>query len=365
MKIECSKEQLAQALNKIDRIAGKNNLLPILTCVLFDATADKLLLRATNLEIALEIALPAKLHEKGIVAVPAHAITSYIATLDKEKNITIEVRSGNIYISSSLNNTTIKAQSHEDFPTIPSIEEPISFSIKSSIFSEGIKSVAYSAGQSSMKPELSSVYIYSHNNQLVFVATDSFRLAEKKISFKTSNNDWNTLIPVKNIQDIVRILDDIDSDVEIMITKHQIVMRTASLYLTSRVVEGSFPDYQQIIPKDSKTEVTVLKQDVLKAFKVATIFSDKFNKLNVKAIPSDKKVYIKTSNSDIGETITELPATLTGEEIDINFNYKYISECIQSIGSASIIFQFGSVGKLVIRGVGDNSFMYLVMPMNR
>ncbi len=117
--------------------------------------------------------------------------------------------------------------------------------------------------------------------------------------------------------------------------------------------------------KDSKSEATLLKQDLLKAFKVATIFSDKFNKLNIKLLPSEKKFYIKTSNSDVGETITEIDATLTGQDIDINFNYKYISECMQSFGSTSVIFQFNGMSKLVVRGVGDSSFMYLVMPMNR
>jgi DNA polymerase-3 subunit beta len=364
MKIECSKEQLSQALNKLDKISGKNISIPVLSCILFDATADKLLLRSTNLEIALEIAIKAKIIEKGMVAIPSHAVASYIASLDKEKDITLEVKAGNIYISSSLNNTIIKSQPHENFPSIPNIENPISFSIKSSILNEGIKAVSYSAGQSSIKPELSSVYIYTYDNHMYFVCTDSFRLAEKKISFK-AKEDWNTLIPIKNINDITRILEDINSDIEVMITKHQIVIRTDNIYLTSRVIEGSFPDYKQIIPKENKTEVTILKQDLLKAFKLATIFSDKFNKLNIKTDENNKKVFIKTSNSDIGETVTEIPATIKGDTVEINFNHKYIHDCIQSIQSASLSFGFNNTGKLLIKGVSDSSFIYLVMPMNR
>lgn len=364
MKIECQKEILSQALNKLDKIAGKNISIPVLSCILFDASLDRLLLRSTNLEIALEVTLPAKVIERGVVAIPSRAITSYIGSLDKEKNVTLEVKAGNVYISSSLNNTIIKAQPNEDFPSIPSIENPINFSIKPSVLSDGIKAVSYSSGQSSIKPELSSIYIYTYSDEIVFVATDSFRLAEKRVKFK-NKDEWSTLIPVKNIADIVKILDDLTSDMEVMITKHQIVIKTDGIYLTSRVIEGSFPDYRQIIPKDNKTDVVFLKQDLLKAFKLATIFSDKFNKLNIKTDSDNKKMFIKTSNNDIGETVTEIPATVKGDMVDINFNYKYISDCIQSIESTSLSFNFSINGKLLVRGVGDNSFLYLVMPMNR
>lgn len=364
MKIECSREQLASALSRVEKIATKNVAMQILSCVLIDATADKLLIRATNLEIALEIAIPASILTKGIVAVPAHAIAAYTASLDKDKMVTLELVQGNIKISSSSNETLIKAQPHDDFPTIPALQDVISFSIKPSVFVEGIKSVSFAAGQSSIKPELSSVYIYTGDNELIFVATDSFRLAEKRIKIKTTEQ-WNALIPVKNIADIVRILEDINGEVEIMVNKYQIVIRTPHLYLTSRVVEGSFPDYRQIIPKESKTEVTVLKKDLLHAFKIATIFSDKFNKLSVKVIPKDTIFSIKTSNSDVGETITTLDASITGDEIDINFNAKYIIDCMQSITTNSVVFQFNGVNKLVLKGSGDTSYLYLVMPMNR
>ncbi len=364
MKIECTRESLVDVLSKAEKIAGKNLTMPILSCILLDASTDRLLIRATNLELALQVTIPVKIANKGIVAVPAHTFSSYINTLDKDKIVTLELIEQNLKISSASNTTLIKTFNHEDFPTIPEIENPTSFTIKPSLFSDGLKSVSYSSAQTSMKPELSSVYIYTEDGNLVFVATDSFRLAEKKIKAKFSD-EWNTLIPVKNTPDIIRILDTMAEDVEVMVTKHQIVFRGKNLYLTSRVIEGSFPDYRQIIPKDSKTEVTILRQDLLKAFRVATIFSDKFNKLNMKAIPSQSRMEIKTSNQDVGETLTNIEGTVTGEEVDVNFNYRYISDCMQSIETTSIVFQFNGLGKLVIKGVGDAMFMYLVMPMNR
>lgn len=356
---------LARSLSQLERIAGRNLTLPVLSCILFDASGDVLHLRATNLELALEVSVPAKILEKGIVAVPAHAISSYMASIEQDKAVTIELKESNVLITSASNTTIIKALAHEDFPAIPAIEDGFTFSTKAKLFLEGLKAVSWSAAQSSMKPELSSIYIYTEDGQLVFVATDSFRLAEKKIKVKTGKDDLTVLIPVKNTADIMRILDTDIDDIEISISKFQIVFKAGSLYLTSRVIEGTFPDYRQIIPKESKTEVTVLKQDLLRAFKVATIFSDKFNKLNIKVDPSEKILEIKTSNSDVGETTTKIEGTTKGESIDINFNYKYIMESMQAITSSSTSFSFNTHGKLVIKGVGDPSFMYLVMPMNR
>lgn len=364
MKIECLKENLADVLNKAERIASKNLTMPILSCILLDATTDRLIIRSTNLELALQINIPAKIIEKGIVALPAHVLSAYIATIDKDKNVTLELLGQNLKISSNSNTTLIKTVQHEDFPNIPSMEDPISFTVKPSLFVDGCKAVSYASAQTSMKPELSSIYIYTDDGSVVFVATDSFRLAEKKVKIKTTD-EWSTLIPIKNIPDIVRILETINEDVEVMVSKHQIVFRNKGLYLTSRVVEGTFPDYRQIIPKGHKTEATVLKQDVLRAFKIATIFSDKFNKLSIKALPQENRMEIKTMNTDVGETLTSIEGVITGEDVDVNFNYKYISDCFQSIQATSAVFHFNGVGKLTIGGVGDASFIYLVMPMNR
>ncbi len=366
MKIECTKEKLVEAVSKAEKVTGKNLTLPVLSCILFEAQGRNLIIRATNLDLGIEITLPVKVEREGKIAVPGSIINSFISNILGGDSIFLEEVEGNLKVTSVHNTTIIKSISFEDFPTIPSPEGGKTISIDPQDFVKGIKAVWYSSAISSMKPELSSVYIYSDSNGLVFVATDSFRLAEKRVKIKADKDISNLLIPVKNIPEILRVLDSAQGTIEMVVSKNQISFTFSGVYLTSRVVDGVFPDYKQIIPKDHKTAVTVLKQDLVNAFKIATIFSDKFNKLSIKAHPDKKHFELSTRNADVGENTNLLEAVMEGEDIDIHFNYKYITDCFQSMESDSITLEFSGLTRpLVLRGVNDKSFMYLVMPINK
>lgn len=366
MKFECIKSKLSEAVSMAEKITGKNLTLPVLACIFIEAKNKNIVLRATNLDLGIEIMLPVKIEQDGVAAVPGQIFNNFLAQSAGDKGVIIENNEGNVKIVSDVGTTIIKSLNTDDFPTIPRIEGGKSFKINSREFTRGIKSVWYSSAISSMKPELSSVYIHSNEDGLVFVATDSFRLAEKKIKMKNMKDFGSVLIPVKNIPEIMRVLENSPEEVDVTITKNQISFSFAGVYLTSRVVEGVFPDYKQIIPKEHKTRVTVLKQDVVSALKIATIFSDKFNKLSIKAIPKEKVFEFSTKNSDIGENNTKIEAVILGDEISINFNYRYITDCFQSIESDSLNFDFNSLTRpLIIQGTTDNSFTYLVMPINK
>lgn len=366
MKIECLKEKLTAAISNAQRITGKNLTLPVLSCILLEATKSELIIRATNLDLGIEIRLPVKVEEEGVVAVPGSIISSFISTLQDEKSIKLETQEGNLLVSTLHNSTLIKTLPVEDFPTIPQVPEEKKFTINAKEFIRGLKAVWYSSATSSMKPELSSVYIYSNDDGVVFVATDSFRLAEKQVKLKKSSDFGQILIPFKNVPEIAKIFESIDGEIEVNLSKNQISLTYNGIYLVSRVIDGVFPDYKQIIPKEAKTEVVVLKQDLMNSLKLANIFGDKFNQVNMKALPSSKSFELKTKNSDIGESVNKLPVSLKGEEIEINFNYKYIVDCFQSIDVDSVTLNFNGLNRpMVIRGVGDPSFMYLVMPMNK
>jgi len=365
MKIECVKEKLVDAVAKAEKITGKNLTLPVLSCILFEATKRDLIIRATNLDLGIEIKLPVKVDREGKVAVPGSIINSFLSHVSG-KNITLELVEGNVLVKTDFNTTVIKSLNPEDFPTIPSIEGEKIIKIPAKEVIKGIRSVWYSSALSSMKPELSSIYIHAEHDTIVFVATDSFRLAEKRLVSKQAKEIGSILIPVKNVQEIVRVLEGCEGEVEMAITKNQISFTYNGVYLTSRVVDGVFPDYKQIIPKGHKTHMTVLKQDVVNAMKIATIFSDKFNKLSLKALPSQKRFELATKNADVGENVNNLEAVAEGEDIEINFNYKYIMDCFQSIEADSVVFEFNGLNRpLVIRGIGDKTFMYLVMPINK
>jgi DNA polymerase-3 subunit beta len=368
MRIECVQEKIKTAVGYAEKVSGKHMTLPVLSCLLLEATFKKgLIIRSTNLDLGIEILVPAKIEEEGIVAVPAQTINSFIGGLMNDENsIRLTTDQNNLKVVTTRSSGVIKTMPADDFPNVPKVEKENSFSFNAQEFVKGLKSVWYSSSVSSIKPELSSVYIFCDGDFIVFVATDSFRLAEKRIKMKKNKDFGQILLPFKNIPEIIRVLESINDDVEVNLDKNQISFSYQGIYLISRVIDGVFPDYKQIIPKTNTTEVVVLKQDLVNALKLSNIFSDKFNQINFKINPSSKKCEIKTKNSDVGENVTNLDSAITGEPIEINFNYKYIVDCFQSIDSDSVTMYFNGLNKpMVISPVSDTSFRYLVMPMNR
>lgn len=365
MKLECSIEKIKNALNTVDRVTGKNLTLPVLGSVLWVATDKTLKLRATNLNIGVEVVVPAKIEKEGVVAIRSDVLSSLFSVLSGDSTVSFEVISGNLLVKTKQNTIILKSIPSDDFPTIPIIDgEEIILPSKKLI--EGIKSVYYSASISEIKPEIGSVYIYPDNDMLVFVATDSFRLAEKKIKIKQKLSFNGILIPFKNTVEIIKILENTEDDVVIKLQKNQISFSVANIYLTSRIIDGAFPDYKQIIPKNNTTNVTLLKQDLLSSLKISNIFSDKFNQVTFNIKPSEKVFEIEARNSDVGENVTLIAGALVGENVTLNFNYKYIIDCFNSMNSDSVSLEFnGSNRPMIMRPIGDTSFMYLVMPMNR
>lgn len=367
MKIECLKESLLDGILIAEKATGKNLTLPILKCILIKSKKNILSIRATNLDLGIEIKIPAHVVEDGVIAVPGNILHSSISTIYTGSKVTLKSIKDNLVISTDNSETLINSYPYDDFPTLPIVDKKNSFQIQASTFLKGLEVVWYSSSTSTIKPELASVYIYTDDKKILFVGTDSFRLSEKKIIHKDIPEFDSILIPIKNIPEIIRVLEYLNEDsVEIALNKNQISFSTDKIYLTSRLIDGSFPDYKQIIPKKHSTEVVLLKQDLINVFKKINIFSDKFNQVKFYISVTKKKFTLYTKNSDVGETTEVIQAALTGEDLDINFNYRYINDCLQSINSDSISLSFDGIGKpVVIRGVSDPSYLYLVMPMNR
>jgi DNA polymerase-3 subunit beta len=230
----------------------------------------------------------------------------------------------------------------------------------------GIRSVIYAAAVGSIKPELSSVAITHEGEFLVFAATDSFRLAEKKIRIKKAPHFKQILLPQKNALEIVKIFDKGEEEISISIAEHQMAMRSQNVYLTSRIIEGTFPDYRQIIPKETTSKAVLLKEDLTNSLKTSLIFSDSFNQLTLRISPKTKIFEIESKNANIGESIQAVEAVVEGDDLSINVNHRYFTDCFQSINADSLSLSFSGQAKpIVVQGVSDTSFLYLVMPMNQ
>ncbi len=363
MKIEILKKDFEEAIQGAARAVGKNLTLPLLSHIYIKVEKNKLTVRATNLTIGVEYYLTIKTDQSFEVALPTQTLLQSIGALKSDK-IYITHSQGNITIETKERKLLIKGVSCDDFPTIPKVVGE-SYTLPVKQFIDGLKSVAFSSAVSDIKPEIASVYIYQNNTELVFVATDSFRLAEKKVTLKGVKNFSPLLIPTKNIADIIRILEDKGGEVDFFVSKNQIAFSNNLLYLTSRVVDGVYPDYQQIIPKESVTTVTMLKSDLVDALRVSSVFSDKFGHITLSINPGAKTCVV-TTVSDIGENSADISAALSGEPVDIHLNIRYLTEALAVLSDDSVSFSVVSATKpIILRPVGNTTFVYLIMPMNR
>lgn len=366
MKLECKKDTLIKVINIAEKISGKNLTLPVLNCILFEAKKNVLKISATNLDLGIVFEIPCKIIKEGVVAVPGSVLLSTLSHSYDGDIIIFETINDNLTVSTPLSKTTIKSYLNEDFPTLPMVDTKNIFKIKTETFLNGLRSVWYSASLSTIKPELGSVYVHFKDGKAIFVATDSFRLAEKTITLDFISEFEPFLLPIKNVAEIIRVLEQSEKEIEIRLNPNQIAFVFDKTYLTSRLIDGNFPDYKQIIPKESTTEAVVLKQDFLNTLKKTTVFSDKFNQIKFSVNPLKKSFTISSQNADIGETVDKINAAITGEKIDINFNHKYITDCFQSINTDSVTLFFSGLSKpMIIKGISDNSFLYLAMPMNK
>ncbi|MBI5456237.1 DNA polymerase III subunit beta [Candidatus Kaiserbacteria bacterium] len=365
MHFSALKEKLLHAILLAERIVGKKESLPVLSCVLLTA-AKNFSIRSTNLEAGVEVIVPGEVSEKGVVAVPANVFSQTLRSIAAEK-VSLKVESGNLLIESKGTKTLIKAIPHGEFPTLIGNEKKeLGTKVLRTTLLQSLQAVSYAASPSMIRPELGSVYVSMQDEKLITVATDSFRLAEKTAQ-KAVQGKGDVLIPLKHAIELSHILERIsDEFVELGVDDAQLIMKASGVVYTSRVVDAPFPNYKEIIPKNFLTEATVLKGDLTETLRKARVFAGSEQKVGFHVYPK-KKVFDATAQSAaIGEMSDSMDAALSGEDIDINFNIAYVSDCLPLISSDSVTLGFSGAGKpLVIRGTADSSFMYLVMPLNR
>lgn len=364
MKILVPKERLVQAVQLAERLVGKKESLPVLSCLLIEA-GERCVIKATNLEAGIEATVPCEIKEKGIVAVPAGIFSQTIRSISGE-TITLTVEEGNMRIESRGTKTLIKAVSHDEFPQLEGSDKK-GVSVQRESLLRAIQAVSYSASPSMIRPELGSILVGLREQGVVCAATDSFRLAEKTVPGPLPATTDDLLIPLKHALELSHMLERVKMEsVAIVSDDSQLTVVADGVKFVSRVIDGAFPNYKDIIPKDFIATATVLKADFAEMLRKARVFAGAEMQVGFHLYPG-KKIFSATAQSaTVGEMSDTLDAALTGEDLDINFHIGYVGDCLGAIQSDSITLSFAGVGRpLVIRGVSDNTFIYLVMPLNR
>lgn len=366
MNISINKKLFSEAVHIVARFAEKKSgTLPALTSILILADQSGIKMRATNLETGIDLKLEGVCKASGVVAVPATILQQVASSLTEVGDITLEHTGDIVFLTSATGKSSIKTVPYDDFPSIPFPENPKNRVVLPGVLLRTLfTSITSCASSSTIRPELASIYLSIEGGVLTAVATDSFRLAEKKVPLSNKGTQGKFLIPARNALDIAQALPD--DDVILSFDEHQCAFVSPIGMLVSRLTNAVYPDYRQIIPKESVVEATVLRKDFESALKRTTIFSDSFQKVRVSFDPKKKSCALFARNADIGESIETLPAQVSGSALDLSFNHRYLATILSLTSAESLSLQAAGIGRpLIVKGVGDTSLLYLVSPMNQ
>ena len=367
MKTIVVKNNIKKAIDAVVRISSSNTQLPILKNILIKTDGSKLILSTTDLEVAVKYFCPAKVIEPGEFTVNASIFSSIINNLSSDV-VNLELNGDILHLQSDNYKAELNTLPVDDFPIIPSIEKtkesPV-LTINSSVLKEYFNQVIPATTFSDLRPEINGIYFKYSDSQLYLVGTDSFRLGEKIVNsdnFSTNlDEEVDFIIPLKVINEFLHITNE---DVSILITfdNSQISFQSDDFVIISRLVDGKFPDYKQIIPKDSLVSVTCEKQELINALKVTGVLSSKIFDVTLSVNSNHLKIY--STNQGIGENDYLVPAKVSGESIEVKFNISYLLSGVKSVKSEKVTLKLNNNSKpTVIESLDDSSYIYILLPI--
>ncbi len=368
MKLECQRERLKQAIGLAERVTGKNLSLPILGQILLSASEHSLVIRSTNLDLGCEWRLPAKVSAPGEILVPGAVLHNFLATISGVDKITLATEGANLMVATANSSTVVKVQSGEEFPSLPELDQVGEFSLAAGEFISAARATSYAAALTDIKPEIASIYLHTSESNMYLVATDSFRLAEKRLAVNPveTGEEVRLILPIRNVAEIMRLLEAQSGDMSWHHNRNQLTIKSDQLTVTSRLVDGIFPDYRQIMPAKSLTQVTLDREVLLNSLRLSQIFTDRLNHVTLKVRPEDGTLELTSQNGEVGENTSLLPAEISGEELTVSFNLRYLLDGLQALADDQVQLQFnGRTKPILLTGLRDDTFRYLIMPLNR
>ena len=368
MKLIILKNHLKAGFDSVGRATISNLNLPVLGSVLIKAQNNQIKLSATNLEIAITKTISGKIIEDGSVAVPYSVISNIINNTTSER-INLETKNNLIIIKTDNYEAKITCSPENDFPIVPKVSEGDEFlELRGSALKDCLAKVIIAAGMSDLRPEISGILINIESSEVKLVATDTFRLAEGRISGSQIKNTFergmSVIIPLKTSQELGRIISE-DDNVRVYIDQNQILFKTKDTEAISRVIEGKFPDYQVIVPKNIETQIAVGKEDFSNALKLTGSLSNRVSEIKLK-IDGKKVIEVYSSDNVLGENNYLVPAKVTGADGQIVFNWKYLLDGVKALSGEQVSIGLNGDNKAaIIKAPGDTSYFYILMPIKQ
>jgi len=371
MKVSCSQEDLSKGLAVVGRAVATRAVMPITNNVLIATEGSRLRLAATNLEIAISCWIPATIEKEGTVTIPARLLTDFVNSLPSGRiDMALSPRSRSVELRCARHEAHISGLDPADFPAIPKITDGLNVKMKPGDLRLAINQVVFAAASEESRPVLTGVHAEFEGEQLTLAAADGFRLAVRKVSLsRPVDTKTAIIIPARSLNELTRLISEQEEPLELIVNsqKSQVMFRLRNVEMVSQLIQGTFPNYSQLIPKSHSTRAVVKLSEFLRATKSASIFArDGSGIVRLQIMPRDGKgkIAISARAEEIGDNLGEVDATVQGEEAKIAFNSKYLMDVLGVLTKDEVALETTtSSSPGVIRPVGDESYIHVVMPM--
>jgi len=374
MKVTVLQENLAHGLSVVSRAVSPRTTLPVLANVLIASDEGRLRLSATNLELGITCWIGAKIEEEGSTTVPARTFVDLVGTLPAEQvNLSLSVANQTLNMRCGSSNTDIKCIDAQEFPPLPVPQMEGAIQINVADFKELIQQVAFAASVDEARPVLMGVLMTVDKDTMTMAAADGFRLSVRKATLSQAvPQPVTVIIPARALSELARVATDGGEMIAMVLPKGrgQVIFRVKDVEVVSQLIDGTFPDYQQIIPRSYKSRTLLSTQALLKACKQAEIFAREGSnvaRLNIKSSgelePGSVEIFAQSEETGSNETV--VAATIEGVGLLIAFNVKYLREVLEVIKTPNVALETSAPNAPgVIRPVGDDNFLHVIMPMH-
>lgn len=376
MKFLCKTSNLLQALQLVNRAISGQQALPILGNVLLEVEGKRCRISATDLELSIITSFEANIENEGSITIPAKAFLNF-AQYNPDDEVLLETSEGTqLRCTSKQAKTVIAGESAQEYPTISPITKETSFTLEAKPLLEALDYVTFASAKTTLRPVLSGVYVRAEKDQLIFVATDSYRLSEVRLPINLSQQDLSCIIPTKVLEELRTIIGGHKNDskekgedvkvekaIEISMSSQQIELRIGNTILLSRLIDGKFPNYQQIIPKDIKTTAVLPVKELITTTKRMHYFAKEANN-NLTFTLSNENVHITTPQTQAGQDETTLPAGVSGDVNKIALSSSYLLDFLGHVGEPEVQMQVtDSMHPAIFQIPGNDQFLHLIMPL--
>ncbi len=367
MKFSVNQDSLVKGLQVVNRIATTRSTLPVLGNILLVTDKGRLKLVTTDLELAIDTYVGAKVEIEGAITVPARTFTDFV-TNNSDTTIDFVLKDTVLTARSAHYTAEIKGIDAVEFPTIPTLEQQKIIHLTAPLIKEAIVQTVFATTQDETRPILGGVALFVKDKEITLAATDSYRLAEKRVPIEEGDAGTLTVIvPARALLELSRLIDPEVARVSLCLDNHQMMVVCGDSHLTSRLISGTFPDYQTIIPKELNTTLTLNRNEFISSLRMASLFS-RDSAYNVTFTVEEKALHLKALSSQIGTSTSTVTASVTGEPMSMAFNARFILDALQVITSEAVQFLLQSPQENqwypgIIRSTEDHHYQYVIMPL--